>query len=206
MLTATADAFQNEMRAKQHAVDALYSSRRTPSIQLSDARRALETLQEKAKVQQLARHRVLNLSRAHEDEQRRLDIQQRSRATAADPAAAGTWEAEAEAVMATASVASDVLMTMPSSPSLPSADVLAARIRIVRHRADETRRAEANLRSRSGEAARKFRHLVALSVRCADAEVDDNLEGLVRAVESEKAELDIGRVRRFLGGVEAIVH
>jgi hypothetical protein len=39
-----------------------------------------------------------------------------------------------------------------------------------------------------------------------EEEVDTVLDSLVRAVESEKGELEVGRVRRFLGGVDTVVH
>ena len=62
------------------------------------------------------------------------------------------------------------------------------------------------LTGRSREVELKFRHLVALATRTSDVEADGHLDGLMRAVESEKGELEIGRVRRFLGGVESVVH
>ena len=87
------------------------------------------------------------------------------------------------------------------SPPLPSAALLRARIGALRQRAHATQAAVAQLKSRSRETESKYRHLVALAVKCDDDDVDRHLGGLMRAVESEKGELEIGRVRRFLGGV-----
>jgi regulatory protein SWI6 len=52
----------------------------------------------------------------------------------------------------------------------------------------------------------KYRRVVALCTGVPETEVDAVVDGLLKAVESEKDELEIGRVRRFLGGVEGVVH
>ncbi len=155
-------------------------------------------MQEKLKAQQLARQKILNLSRAHEDEQYHLMELERIRGHV-DTADCSSWEAEADAIVAAATTGSE-------SPASPSVAALTARIRAVRSRAEEMRKAEAALRARSHEAELKLQRLVALATKSSEAEVDGHLEGLVRAVESEKGELDIGRIRRFLSGVEGVVH
>lgn len=202
LLTEAASVFQGEMKTRQQAVDTLHSSLRTTSAQLGEARRTLEALQEKAKSQQQARQRVLNLTRARDEEQFR--VQQLEQANSQAAQAAVSWDEELEAAGATATATTG---TDASSPkTLPSAAVLQARIQAMRTRTAETRQAEQALKSRSRDMELKFRHLVALATRCSDTDVDSHLDGLMRAVESEKGDLEIGRVRRFLGGVEGVVH
>lgn len=90
--------------------------------------------------------------------------------------------------------------------SLPSTAVLRARINAVRMRSGEMRRMVGDLKARGKDVELKYRHLVSLCTRRPDGEIDALLDGLTRAVESEKAELEITRVRRFLGGVEGVAH
>ncbi|KAJ4289347.1 transcriptional regulator swi6 [Collariella sp. IMI 366227] len=74
----------------------------------------------------------------------------------------------------------------------------------LRDRSAQTRRAVEALQARSKERELKYRRLVSLCTKRPETEVDTLLETLTRAVESEKGELEIGRVRRFLGGVEGV--
>lgn len=199
------------MKAKQHAVDSLHASLRTTSSQLGEARRTLDTLEEKAKIQQQSRQKVMNLSRARDEEQFRVvELEQARGRTHSDLSIPTSWEAEVDSLMAVnghsfSTVNVNGTLSGNSSGPPPTA-VLQARINALRSRTTETRQAEQALKSRSREIELKFRRLVALATKCSDADVDNHLDGLMRAVESEKGELEIGRVRRFLGGVEGMVH
>jgi regulatory protein SWI6 len=185
------------MKSKQQSLDSLHGTLRTTSSELGEATHLLEDLETRFRTQQLARQQVTNLARAKEDEQYHLMGLERSHGRM-DIASAASWEAEADAAANAAGTGANIDM-------LPSVAVLRARISAVRSQTEEMRRAEMGLKGRSREQELKFRRLVALATRCTDAEVDARLEGLMRAVESEKGELEIGRVRRFLGGVEGVV-
>ena len=210
LLSETATVFQSEMKAKQHTVDSLHASLRTASAQLGDARRTLETLEEKAKSQQQARQKVVNLSRArHEEQIRLLELEQARGQGNSDSGIVTSWEVEVESLAnATSNLSGSLGLNASSSndQTVAPAVVLRARINALRSRTAETRQAEQALKSRSREIELKFRRLVALATKCSEADVDSHLDGLMRAVESEKGELEIGRVRRFLGGVEGVVH
>ena len=80
--------------------------------------------------------------------------------------------------------------------------MLKARIKAVVGRDEVTRKMVAALKGRSREVEMKYRRVVALCTAVPEGEVDAVIEGLLRAVESERGELEIGRVRKFLGGVE----
>jgi len=94
----------------------------------------------------------------------------------------------------------------PLGATLPNTATLRARINALRNRTSQTQQAVASLQARSKERELQYRRLVSLCTKCPDAEVESLLETLTRAVESEKGELEITRVRRFLGGVEAVGH
>ena len=59
----------------------------------------------------------------------------------------------------------------------------------------------AAMQARSRETEDKYRRLVSLCAQIKETDVDRDLDGLLKAVESEVGELEIGRVRRFLGSV-----
>ncbi len=202
LLSETSTLFQSELKTKQQAIDSLHASLRTASTQLGDSRREYEALLEKMKAQQLARQKVMNLSRAFEEEDYRLRHSQPPN-DAVDPDDAGAWEAELNGALDGANGAGSELV---NGTALAPVSVLRSRISAVRNRSNDMSRAVSELKAKSRDVELKYRHLVSLSTRCPESEVDALLEGLMRAVESERGDLEISRVRRFLGGVEGAVH
>lgn len=188
------------MKSKQASLDTLHSTLRTTSSQLGEARRTLEHLTATLKKQQLARQRVANLSHAREDEQVRL-MQEQSRASQPNPSS--SWETELSAMLEAAEESSG---GFGGEGLLPSAAVLRARIKAVEGRGEMTRKMVQALKGRSRDVEVKYRRVVALCTGVQESEVDAVVDGLLKAVESEREELEIGRVRRFLGGVEGVVH
>ncbi|KAL2682994.1 transcriptional regulator swi6 [[Neocosmospora] mangrovei] len=201
LLTETGSAFQTEMKSKQTSLDTLHSTLRTTSTQLGEARRSLEHLSATLKKQQLARQKVSNLSHAREDEQVRL-MQEQSRTSQPNPSS--SWETELSAMLEAADDTSGGGFS--GEGLLPSAAVLRARVNAVQGRRDMTRKMVSALKGRSRDVEVKYRRVVALCTGVQEAEVDAVVDGLLKAVESEHEELEIGRVRRFLGGVEGVVH
>ncbi|KAK3903495.1 hypothetical protein C8A05DRAFT_14556 [Staphylotrichum tortipilum] len=202
LVTESSSQFQTELKKKQDSIDSLHGSLRTTSSQVGEARRSLEGLHEKLKAQQLARQKVANHKRACQEEERVL-IQLEQRYGQLDVASANAWEMDLEMVLERAEAAggkpADEDMAL-----LPGKPVLRARVAAMRERLAMTRRAVEALQARSKARELKYRRLVALCTHRPEAEVDTLLDTLTRAVESEKGELEIGRVRRFLGGVEGV--
>lgn len=203
LLNETSSLFSGEIKAKQQSIDSLHATLRTTSAELGDARRTLEAMQEKVKAQELTRQKVINFSRAREEEEYRMHQLEQAHGRL-DVNKAVAWETELDSALE--SVSSSSVTGEAREASLSSVAKLRARINAIRSRSNETRRAVSSLQSRSREVELKYRHLVALCTRRPAAEVDVLLDGLTRAVESEKGDLEIGRVRRFLGGVEGVVH
>ncbi|KAF7561797.1 hypothetical protein G7046_g2345 [Stylonectria norvegica] len=200
LLSETGSTFQQEMKSKQTSLDTLHNTLRTTSTQLGDARRTLDHLATTVKKQQLARQKVANLSHAREDEQVRL-MHEQTRTSQPNPSS--SWETELSAML---EAAADSAQGFSGEGMLPSAAVLKARIRAVEGRREMTRKMVQALKGRSRDVEVKYRRVVALCTSVQEDEVDAVIEGLIKAVESERDELEIGRVRRFLGGVEGVVH
>ncbi|KAK0622052.1 hypothetical protein B0T17DRAFT_494706 [Bombardia bombarda] len=221
--------FQTEMKKKQETIDSLHNSLRTTSAQVGECRRTLAALQDKLQAQQLARQKVVNLTRAAQEEEYNL-LQLEQRHGRLDVSIANAWEMELDATLdqsnnndnngnlqvqqsqgnngrqstggSNQSVINGHNSNQQRQVMLPSTAVLRARINALRERERQTRQAVATLQARSKERELKYRKLVSLCTRRPETEVDALLDTLTRAVESEKGELEIGRVRRFLGGVD----
>ncbi|KAI9805086.1 MAG: hypothetical protein M1825_000920 [Sarcosagium campestre] len=89
--------------------------------------------------------------------------------------------------------------------TLPTAAVLRARLAAYTANNAQLRTQATQLRDRSAELEARYRRVVSLCVGVDEARVEELLEGLVAAVESEKGELaDTGRVREFLRKVEGV--
>lgn len=168
---------------------------------MGEARRITEILQKKYNSQQLNHQKVANLRRASEEEEFKL-VQLETRHGRLDVQSVMAWELDLEATIRAAESNPE---SRPSlAENLPSAAVLRARFNALRSRTDETRRFVAELKEKSTERELKYRRLVSLCTRRPEAEVDALLDTLTRAVESEIGDVDITRIRRFLGGVEAV--
>ncbi|OTA63349.1 apses-domain-containing protein [Hypoxylon sp. EC38] len=195
LLSETSTSFHSELKKKQQDVDSLHASLRTTSTQLGDARRQLETLTAAAKSQSLTRQKISNLSRGYSEEQKRmLQLEQSYGRVDAN----NSWEAELTAALEPAGGDG------PNAALLPSPAVLRSRIQAFRSRTDAMRKSVGLFKGRSRDVELKYRRVVSLCTGVPENEVDAVIDGLLRAVESEKGELEIGRIRRFLGGVDSV--
>ncbi|KAI1103835.1 apses-domain-containing protein [Jackrogersella minutella] len=195
LMNETSNDFHSELKQKQQAIDSLHVSLRSTSTQLGDARRQLETLAAAVKSQSLARQRINNLSQGVEDEQVRLLHLEQSYGR---HDLSRSWEAELEAALQSAEG------DAANAAQLPNSAVLRARIDALRSRTDAMRVGAGGLRARSTDVELKYRRVVALCTGVRDDKVDAVVDGLLRAVESEKGELDFGRILRFLGGADGV--
>ncbi|KAM3536513.1 hypothetical protein MY4038_000348 [Beauveria bassiana] len=202
LLGETSSTFQQEMKTKQVSLDSMHANIRNTSTQLGDARRKIEQLTASVTRQQLARRKVANLAHAREDEQTRL-MNEQSRSSQPNPSS--SWETELGAMLEAAEE-HNAAGGFSAEGMLPSTAVLKARIRAIEARRDVTRKMVQALQGRSRDVEVKYRRVVALCTGVAENDVDAVIDGLLKAVESEREELEIDRVRRFLGGVEGVVH
>ncbi|KAI8953095.1 hypothetical protein F4801DRAFT_154244 [Xylaria longipes] len=197
LLNETSNSFQAEVKKKQTDLDSLHATLRSTSTQLNDARKTLESLQAAARSQLLTRQKVINLTRGREEEQKRLARIGQSQGPLDENSI--SWETDLQSLPEPGSQGE-----RRDDGSIPSATILRARIQALKTRTDLTRTGVASLKSRSKDIEIKYRKVVALCTGILEDEVDTVLDGLVRAVESEKGELEVGRVRRFLGGVDGV--
>lgn len=217
LLGETATIAQEELKKKQDVLNELHTELRGSSTKLGETRRNIESVREKLKQQQLYRQKVSNLSRELENIQYRMGQVEQQHAQQQSSSAAA-WEDELSAAIenAASSPSSPKESSQQSrsktttnnktttTPELPDISILRARLKATGDVLAGMTNKYDGLKGTSRDIEYKYRRLVALAASCPENEVDKLLESLVRAVQSEKGELEIGRVRKFLGGVDGV--
>lgn len=191
LLSETAAIAQEELSKKQETLEELQIALRTNSSRLAETRRNVEAVKEKLRQQQINRQQVANLSRELERLQHSMGHVDNAQASAQSNSAAA-WEDE---------LSTSIDSGKPAS-ALPDANLLRARLKATTEVLSSMKDKVGGLQGSSRDIEYKYRRLVSLAASCPEEHVDDLLQSLVRAVQSEKGELEIGRVRKFLGGVE----
>lgn len=204
LLGETAAIAQDELKKKQDTLNELHTDLRASSARLGETRRNLETVREKLKQQQLYRQKVSNLSRELENIQYRMGQVEQQHAQHQSTSAAA-WEEELDAAVENALSSTQSSQQSKSTVAvLPDANILRARLKATGDTLARMVSKYDGLKGSSRDIEYKYRRLVALAASCPEDQVDELLESLVRAVQSEKGELEIGRVRKFLGGVDGV--
>lgn len=205
------------MESKQSAIDSIHSKLRESSAQLGEERRRLDSLLSRSKSLEERKLKISNLKRAIEEEKAQLaNIQQHQSISNGTPMNLG----DADQLLALpAAIPTNILSSISlSSPqqqpavldqahrhllaSLPSPSVLRARVGAYKSNNTALKDRVQSLESQSTELAAKYRKIISLCTRVEEANVDNVLENLLRAVESETNDVELGRVREFLARVE----
>lgn len=218
LLTQTETEFTKEIDKKQAAIDDLHAQLRDASGELGEQRRRMEGLQADADEREARKSRILNLRRAYEEERGRL-----SQLQGQFGQTNGEMElqlGDADKNLGLSDQASSILSRISVNPhqpliidradrqvlslSLPPAHVLRARLNAYKSNNQSLTENVRDLQSKSSELAGKYRQVISICTGVAESSVDDNLENLLRAVDSERQDVDLSRVREFLQRVEGV--
>lgn len=204
------------MDKKQAVIDDLHTQLRDASGELGEQRRRLETLQAEMNERESRKRKTSNLMRAYDEEAARL-----AQLQAQYGQVNGNSEVqlgEADTGLGISAKASPLVSKITSDPqwpavaandrqflasALPPANVLRARVNAY---ADNNKALEASVRglqSKSSELANKYRMIISLCTGVEDTKVDEQLDNLLRAVESEPTDVELARVRDFLLRIES---
>lgn len=204
------------MEKKQNVIDELHSQLRTASGELGEQRRRLEGYQGEANDRDLRKLKTTNLMRAYEEERSRLAQMQGQY---------GQMNGEVELQLGDADKgysipeqAANILSRINPRPnqllvisaperqalatSLPPAHVLRARVNAYKANNQGLEESVRNLQSKSSELAGKYRQVISLCTGVEETNVDNVLENLLRAVDSEQDDVELTRVREFLQRVD----
>jgi regulatory protein SWI6 len=206
LLTETSTSFKSELQQKQSLIDQTHLALREATSLLADERRRLASLEQKATTRNHLRQQCANLRRANA----------LHRAEFARNGAPGALKEDVKIGEADAGLQIDAsLFNSSTDPenltpqqiaalaAMPSTAVLQARKEAYQVTNMRLEQQKTQLKSQSFELEAQMRRIVSLCTGVEEGKVDEMLEGLQAAVESERGgEVDVGRVREFLRRVE----
>lgn len=218
LLNQTESEFSKEIDKKQAFIDDLHAQLRDASGELGDQRRRVEILQAEAKERDARKTKTANLRRAYDEERARLSQMQSQYGQMNGDVEMQLGDADKG--LAISDQASSILSGINVSPhqplvidradrqalssSLPPAHVLRARLNAYRAVNQELDGNVRELQSKSSELARKYRQIISLCTSTPESNVDNVIDNLTRAVESEHHDVELTRVREFLQRVEGV--
>ena len=206
----TVASFKSELQSKQSLIDQTHAKLREKSALLASERRRQAAQQKKAMKRKLLRQEIANLRRGNEELRQKLIAESET----------GQTEFRTDIKIGEADAGllidpSKLPTLVPGQPikflpgqreyldSLPSADVLEARVRAYQKNNARLEAETKSLLNQSTVLEDQMRRIVSICIGGPEEKIDDMLENLVAAVESERTEdLDVGRVREFLRKVE----
>ena len=218
LVTETEAEFSKEMDKKQAVIDELHAQLRDASGELGEQRRRVEVMQAEANERDTRKLRQNNLRRAYADECNRLEAlkSQLGRTNGDNDLHLGDADnglAIAEPTVTLLSrincnpaqpLAIDLEERHTLAASLPPAHVLRARLNAYKSNNQVLEDDVRGLQSKSSEISAKYRKVISLCTSVDENRVDNHLESLLRAIESEPNDVELTRVREFLHRVENV--
>jgi len=190
----------------------MHKKLREASAVLGEERRRLETITRLGKEREERKLKISNLRRAADEETLRLN-QMLQRYGGSQQITMQVGDADAAfTIPAVSSIPSSIHTTFQSHTldptthqllaTFPPTSILRSRLQAYKSINEQLEIGTQSLKRKSMELASKYRKIVSLCTRVDEHRVDGVLEGLVRAVESEREDVELGRVRDFLKRVE----
>ncbi|XP_006461892.1 hypothetical protein AGABI2DRAFT_71368 [Agaricus bisporus var. bisporus H97] len=206
MIQSLSTDFQSELKAKQDTLDVTQAHLRAATRELSDKRKQIQTWQSRCAELDQINQRVRNVEKALVDEDQfdwtgRTDLIGKD---ARDAAGSAFQYRGLGSTMVGIGGAVDISVNVDAEPPIPTGDSAATLVRLRRMKIWHQRMEDlvkARLTSLQGASAEKeyqCKKIVALCTGIPIDKVEDMLENLVIAVESEAQVVDIGRVSGFM--------
>lgn len=206
MIQGLSAEFSTEIKAKQDSLDLTQAHLRAATRELSEQRRQIQTWQSRCAELDQVHQRIRNLEKATAEEDS-FDWTGRTDLTGSDGRETGgpafQWRG-AGSTMAGVAGSMDVPFNVETEPPIPTTDSVASLIRLRRLKTWHVRMEELmeeRLKSLQGASAEKeyqCKRIVALCTGIPIEKVEDMLDNLVVAMESEAQVVDIVRVSGFM--------
>ncbi|KAF9006148.1 transcription factor [Cyathus striatus] len=206
MIQGLSTEFQSEIKSKQDALDVTQAHLRAATRELSEQRKQIQAWQSRCAELDQINQRVKNVEKAIVDEDQfdwtgRTDLSGNDARSSAGPAFQfrGT-----NSTMVGIGGSVDISFNLDSEPPVPPTDSITSLIKLRRLKLWHTRMEELvqsrlkNLQGASAEKEYQCKKIVALCTGIPIDKVEDMLDNLVIAVESESQIVDIGRVSGFM--------
>ncbi|KAG9247072.1 hypothetical protein BJ878DRAFT_565232 [Calycina marina] len=220
LLSSTDAEFHTEMSAKQAHIDTIHAKLRDSSATVGIERAKLDDLRKQAKERDESKLKILNLTRAEEEQRQNLKLKQQQYGQQVVEQDMNLGEADIELVVPAGVVPANFLLSIDQNQQqppvldqaqrqilsgLPPAHVLRARLNAYRANNDSLESNIKGMQSRNSALAAKYRKIISLCTGVKEGDVDSVLGGLVRAIESEgPGDVELGRVREFLQRVDGV--
>ncbi|KAL3418487.1 start control protein Cdc10 [Phlyctema vagabunda] len=211
LLSGIEKEFTKEMDSKQAIIDSYHSQLRESSADLGTQRRRLEVLQARVKEIQERKVRIANLKRAREEESNRTTQMLRQHGHTKSDTLLRLGDADKnfainpETSKALESITLGQALDQTQKAlmnTLPSASVLRATLNAYQNNNSTLEERAKELKSKSTDLGSKYRRIISLCTGVEETKVDGHLDNLMRAVESEQNDVELGRVRDFLQRVD----
>ncbi|PPQ98248.1 hypothetical protein CVT26_003419 [Gymnopilus dilepis] len=206
MIQNLSTEFQGEIKAKQDALDVTQAHLRAATRELSEQRKQIQQWQSRCGELDQINQRIRNVEKALVDEEQfdwtgRTNLDGSDARETAGPAF--QYRGPGSTMIGIAGSV-DISFSVDSEPPLPTTDSVASLIKLRRLKAWHVRMeelVEARLKGLHGASAEKeyqCKKIVALCTGLPIDKVEDMLDNLVIAVESEAQIVDLGRVSGFM--------
>jgi hypothetical protein len=207
------------MDAKMAKIDSIHVKLRESSAILGQERSRLDAMKKETKERDERKLKISNLRRAAEEERARLTQMQQQYGRLNGEAEMRLGDADKGLAIPGGAIPANVLSNInPSShqpqvldqaqrqllASLPPAHILRARVNAYTANNEALAEDVRSLQIKSSELAAKYRKIISVCTGVAEEEVDKLLNNLLRSMESEPADLELGRIREFLQRVDGV--
>jgi len=203
------------MNAKQAQIDTIHAKLREASATVGVERARLEELKSQAKERDDRKLKISNLLRAQEDQRASLKQQQQQYGQQIADNVMQLGDADKGLAIPAGNILSNINPN-PHQPqvldqaqrqvlaSLPPTHILRARVNAYRANNENLEASIRSLHSKNSALAAKYRKIISVCTSVAENDVDSVLHNLLRAVESEQNDVELGRVREFLQRVDGV--
>jgi len=219
LLAQTENEFTTEMSAKQTQIDTIHAKLRESSATLGIERTRLEDLKKQAKERDERKLKIANLRRALDEERSRLGQMQQQYGQMNGDVEMRLGDADKGLAIPAGAVPANILSNINPSPhqpqvldqaqrqllaSLPPTHILRARVNAYKANNEGLTENIRVLQSKNSDLAAKYRKIISVCTGVEEENVDGVLQNLLRAVESEQNDVELGRVREFLQRVDGV--
>ncbi|KAK4691162.1 regulatory protein SWI6, partial [Lecanoromycetidae sp. Uapishka_2] len=217
LIADTESSFRSELQTKQSLIDQTHAKLRETTSLLAEEKRRLAELQRKSEERKSLRQRIANHRRANDLQRAHLSqllLVNTKPGDPPEPVRPNIKVGEADAgleIDSTSLVFAHDGTQPPHShqreylATLPPTPVLRARATAYRRNNARLETQAKDLQSKSSELEAQLRKVVSLCTGIAETTVDEMVDSLNAAVQSEGGEdVEVGRVREFLRRVEGV--
>lgn len=182
----------------------MHSQLREASARLGEQRAALAASEARNKARDERRLKIQNLRRVASEERRKLNVLQQQHGAVQNPNQPPIRIGDADIVLAVhpPNVLPSTVLENANLLQTLVPEYVRTRLNAYAENNANLERSIADLKSRSRDVEAKYRRLLSHCVNIPSERLDDIVESLMEAVDSEGGDVELGRVKDFLGRVE----